>query len=423
MKRLLFIYNPHAGKELLKPKLADVIDIFVKAGYEVVAYPTQAYRDAYKKIKKYDSSEYDLIVCSGGDGTLDEVVTGMMKRDRDKREPIGYIPTGTTNDFASSLHIPRGLLEAADNAVNGEVFACDAGRFNDDIFVYIAAFGLFTDVSYQTKQSMKNVLGHLAYVLEGAKRLFNIPSYKVKVTHDDEVIEDEFVYGMVTNSRSVGGFRNLIAKQVGGRIKERRTELNITMPELGRRVGVNKSTIQRYEADGVDPKRTMVINGLAEALLTTPEWLTGLSDDKEYDTYTLCQRDIEEHIRKYLDTVSYTVKGEPHQQLLTTFLGKMVDLYTVMTYYFADAMEEVDRVAEDKGLKESLGRYAIESGAIMEQVYRKKMEVPIEDMKRFLDGILHIHDEGRTRMSMGALFGIVEEAEERLSEKENSVAP
>ena len=134
MKRLLFIYNPHAGKELLKPKLADVIDIFVKAGYEVVAYPTQAYRDAYKKIKKYDSSEYDLIVCSGGDGTLDEVVTGMMKRDRDKREPIGYIPTGTTNDFASSLHIPRGLLEAADNAVNGEVFACDAGRFNDDIF-------------------------------------------------------------------------------------------------------------------------------------------------------------------------------------------------------------------------------------------------------------------------------------------------
>ena len=213
------------------------------------------------------------------------------------------------------------------------------------------------------------------------------------------------------------------AKQVGRRIKERRTELNITMPELGRRVGVNKSTIQRYEADGVDPKRTMVINGLAEALLTTPEWLTGLSDDKEYDTYTLCQRDIEEHIRKYLDTVSYTVKGEPHQQLLTTFLGKMVDLYTVMTYYFADAMEEVDRVAEDKRLKESLGRYAIESGAIMEQVYRKKMEVPIEDMKRFLDGILHIHDEGRTRMSMGALFGIVEEAEERLSEKENSVAP
>ena len=212
MKRLLFIYNPHAGKELLKPKLSDIIDIFVKAGYEVVAYPTQSYRDAYRKVSEYDSDEYDLVVCSGGDGTIDEVVTGMMQRD--KREPIGYIPTGTTNDFANSLHIPKGLLRAADNAVNGTLFPCDVGKFNDDIFVYIAAFGLFTDVSYQTKQEMKNVLGHLSYVLEGTKRLFNVPSYRIKVTHDGETLEDEFIFGMVTNSRSVGGFRNMIGKQV-----------------------------------------------------------------------------------------------------------------------------------------------------------------------------------------------------------------
>ena len=210
MKRLLFIYNPHAGKELLKPKLSDIIDIFVKAGYEVVAYPTQSYRDAYRKVSEYDSDEYDLVVC--GDGTIDEVVTGMMQRD--KRDPIGYIPTGTTNDFANSLHIPKGLLRAADNAVNGTLFPCDVGKFNDDIFVYIAAFGLFTDVSYQTKQEMKNVLGHLAYVLEGTKRLFNVPSYRIKVTHDGETLEDEFIFGMVTNSRSVGGFRNMIGKQV-----------------------------------------------------------------------------------------------------------------------------------------------------------------------------------------------------------------
>lgn len=212
MKRLLFIYNPHAGKELLKPKLSDIIDIFVKAGYEVVAYPTQSYRDAYRKVSEYDSDEYDLVVCSGGDGTIDEVVTGMMQRD--KRDPIGYIPTGTTNDFANSLHIPKGLLRAADNAVNGTLFPCDVGKFNDDIFVYIAAFGLFTDVSYQTKQEMKNVLGHLAYVLEGTKRLFNVPSYRIKLTHDGETLEDEFIFGMVTNSRSVGGFRNMIGKQV-----------------------------------------------------------------------------------------------------------------------------------------------------------------------------------------------------------------
>lgn len=177
-----------------------------------MAYPTQSYRDAYRKVSEYDSDEYDLVVCSGGDGTIDEVVTGMMQRD--KREPIGYIPTGTTNDFANSLHIPKGLLRAADNAVNGTLFPCDVGKFNDDIFVYIAAFGLFTDVSYQTKQEMKNVLGHLAYVLEGTKRLFNVPSYRIKVTHDGETLEDEFIFGMVTNSRSVGGFRNMIGKQV-----------------------------------------------------------------------------------------------------------------------------------------------------------------------------------------------------------------
>ena len=208
------------------------------------------------------------------------------------------------------------------------------------------------------------------------------------------------------------------AKQVGERVKERRTELNLTMPELGKRVGVNKSTIQRYEADGVDPKRTMIINGLAEALLTTPEWLTGLSEDKEYDSHTLCAKDMEEHIKNYLDTVSSVVKGEPHQQLLTTFLGKMIDLYTVMTYHFADAMAEVDRVAEDEGLKQSLRRYAIESGAIMERVYRKEMELPIENMKQFLDGILHIYDEGRTAVKMGDLFGIVTAVEERVAEKE-----
>ena len=142
-----------------------------------------------------------------------------------------------------------------------------------------------------------------------------------------------------------------------------------------------------------------------------------------YDSYTLCQKDIEQHIKKYLDTVSSTVKGEPHQQMLTTFLGKIIDLYSVLCHYFSDAMTEVDRVANDEGLKQSLMRYAIESGAITEKVYRNEMELPIEDMKRFLDGILHIYDEGRTAVKMGDLFEIVTEAEKRLSEKNNSVAP
>ena len=206
-------------------------------------------------------------------------------------------------------------------------------------------------------------------------------------------------------------------KQVGERIKERRTELKLSMPELGKRIGVNKSTIQRYEADGVDPKRTMIINGLAEGLLTTPEWLTGLSDDKEYSIYTVCQLDLEKHIKGYLEAVTNTVNGEPHQQLLTTFLGQIVDLYTILTKYWAVSMKKVDEVAEDEGLKESIGKYAIHIGSITEQVYQKEMEVPIEDMKRYLDGILHLYDEGRTKVSIPELFGIVDQAKQKLIEK------
>ena len=206
-------------------------------------------------------------------------------------------------------------------------------------------------------------------------------------------------------------------KQVGERIKERRTELKLSMPELGKRIGVNKSTIQRYEADGVDPKRTMIINGLAEGLLTTPEWLTGLSDDKEYSIYTVCQMDLEKHIKGYLETVTSTVNGEPHQQLLTTFLGQLVDLYAVLAKYWAVSMKKVDEVAEDEGLKESIGKYAIHIGSITEQVYQKEMEVPIEDMKRYLDGILHLYDEGRTKVSIPELFGIVDQAKQKLIEK------
>ena len=207
-------------------------------------------------------------------------------------------------------------------------------------------------------------------------------------------------------------------EQIGKRIRERRIELNISMTELGERVGVNKSTIQRYETNGIDSKRTMIINGLAEALITTPEWLTGLSDNKEYDNYGLCQKDIEEHVKEYLDTVTSIVKNQQHQQLLTTFLGKMIDLYSVFCYHFSNAQMEIARAAEDEGLKQSLMRYAVEIGAIEERVYRKEMELPIEDIKRFLDGILSIYDCGHTATNMSNLFNIVIEAKKRIKKTE-----
>ena len=206
MKRMLFIYNPNAGMGAMKGSLSDIVDIFVKGGYEVTIYPTQACQDALRKTMSF-TEDYDLLVCSGGDGTLDEVVTGMSRRE--KKIPIGYIPAGTTNDFAAGLQISKHNLEAARTAVEGVPFTCDVGAFNDDFFVYIAAFGLFTDVSYKTSQSRKNTMGYLAYLLEGAKRIFNIPSYHLAVTHDGEKIEDDFVYGMITNSRSVGGFKGI----------------------------------------------------------------------------------------------------------------------------------------------------------------------------------------------------------------------
>lgn len=210
-KKLLFVFNPKSGKGQIKNRLVDILDTFVKSGYEVVAHPTQAKDDARLLIER-TAQEYDLVVCSGGDGTLDEAVSGMMESQ--VRVPIGYIPTGSTNDFAASLRIPKNLLRAADIAVNGKLFSCDVGGFNEDYFSYVAAFGLFTDVSYQTSQNLKNVLGHGAYIIEGAKRLVDIPSYILEVEVNGEVLHDEFIYGMITNSTSVGGIKNMTGKDV-----------------------------------------------------------------------------------------------------------------------------------------------------------------------------------------------------------------
>lgn len=210
-KKLLFIFNPYAGKSKIKTRLVEILDIFVKEGYTVTTYPTQGVMDA-ERIVEHEGEQYDLVVCSGGDGTLNEVVTGMLKLDR--TVPIGYIPAGTTNDYARSVGIPKGMIKAAEVSVKGTNFRSDIGNFNGKTFVYIAAFGIFTDVSYLTRQEMKNAIGHTAYIIEGMKRLSAIKSYYMKITVDDVVLEDEFIYGMVTNSISVGGFKYLTGKKV-----------------------------------------------------------------------------------------------------------------------------------------------------------------------------------------------------------------
>lgn len=210
-KKLLFIYNPKAGKAQIKSKLADILDVFAKAGYEMTVVPTQKQGDA-RRIVAARSTEYDLVVCSGGDGTLDEAVTGMMQSFF--RTPFGYIPAGSTNDFGSSLGLPKNMVKAAEIIVQGKSFSCDVGSFNEDIFVYIAAFGLFTNVSYETKQDMKNLLGYMAYLLEGMKNLAAVRSFPMQVSWENKTIKDDFIFGMITNSISVGGFKNITGKNV-----------------------------------------------------------------------------------------------------------------------------------------------------------------------------------------------------------------
>lgn len=205
MKNLLFIVNPSAGKKHIRSHLFEIVDLFVKADYNVRVYPTQSKGDATRIVSE-EGWLYDVIVCAGGDGTMDEVVTGYMQCGCDTA--IGYIPCGTTNDFARSLGIPKDPMRAAKRIVKYEPRPIDVGCFNGDSFIYVAAFGAFTEVTYTTPQEYKNYLGHMAYVLEGIKSVASLTSYHLKITYDDNVIEDDFFLGMITNSLTVGGFPN-----------------------------------------------------------------------------------------------------------------------------------------------------------------------------------------------------------------------
>ncbi len=204
MKKLLFIYNPKAGKGNIGTHLDAVVDSFTKAGFMVTIYPTQCRGDGEVTARQY-AGDYDRIVCAGGDGTLDEIVTGVMSLGA--RIPIGYIPTGSTNDFARSIGLPRTIKRAAVRASGDNLFRCDIGRFNSRYFVYVAAFGLFTDVTYETDQGLKNIFGYSAYLAEAVKRLPQARSIPLRITYDDNVIADNFIVGLVTNSDSVGGMR------------------------------------------------------------------------------------------------------------------------------------------------------------------------------------------------------------------------
>lgn len=207
MKKMLFIFNPSSGKARIKTQLFDIIQFYTGNGYVVTVYPTQQTGDGYNYVKELQD-DYDRIVCSGGDGTLNEIVSGIL--DADKVQKIGYIPSGSTNDFGRSIGIPSDLETALSITCSGKPYGIDVGRFNEKYFIYVAGFGAFTKISYSTPQKMKNNLGYVAYVLQGIKELSELRDYHILMEYDNGKLEGNFIIGFIMNSFSIAGFKNPI---------------------------------------------------------------------------------------------------------------------------------------------------------------------------------------------------------------------
>ena len=215
MKKLLFVFNPHSGTGVIRKHLAEVLDVFTKAGYEVVAYPTQSSGDGINKIRE-EGADFDRIVVAGGDGMLNEMVNGVMSLP--KEVETGYIATGTVNDFAATHGIPKNVIEAAKIAASDNVKVLDLGKFGDRYFAYVAAFGIATDVPYKTKQSAKNRWKIWAYVVNIIKCIgpnkFKAACRKMTVDAGDVVFNGEFIFGTISNSKSIGTLHILVDKKV-----------------------------------------------------------------------------------------------------------------------------------------------------------------------------------------------------------------
>lgn len=263
MRPLLFLYNPTAGKGRVRQQLAGIVDRLTRAGWLVSTYPTQGRGDATRVVRELGPS-FERIVCAGGDGTLSQVVAGLMELPEEQRPVVGYIPTGSTNDCAHNLGLPAGVLPAASVAAGeGEPRAVDVGRLNDTPFIYVAAFGAFTEVAYDTPQELKNTFGHMAYIMAGIGQLPNLTPYHLRVEHDGQVIEDDFLYGMVCNTYSIGGFKGPVLpadrvvlddgqfEVVLVRKDIKMGDLSSVLTSLVRNVPVNTAAVVSFETSGL----------------------------------------------------------------------------------------------------------------------------------------------------------------------------
>ena len=211
MKKVLFILNPCAGTKKANKVLTDILTIFNRADFQTQVYVTAGSKDAIEAVKRF-APGMDIVVCCGGDGTFNETVTGLLENSLDI--PIGYIPAGSTNDFANSLKLPLNPVKAAQLIAEGKPGKLDIGQFGDRYFSYVASFGAFTKASYATSQSVKNALGHTAYVLESIRELSQIRKKRVRLELDGQVLEDDYIFGAICNSTSVGGILTLDSNQV-----------------------------------------------------------------------------------------------------------------------------------------------------------------------------------------------------------------
>lgn len=202
MKKLLFIINPIAGKKQSRAPLFDAMSIFSEAGYLVKVHNTVGRGDATETVIR-EGMHYDLIVCSGGDGTLNETINGMMSLEHPPL--LGYLPRGSTNDFASSLHISSNPIKAALAIAENHQQTMDVGKWNERNFAYVASFGAFTKTSYNVSQAAKNALGHFAYILESMKDIGSLRPYSVKLNADGDVLDGDYLFGAVCNTTSIGG--------------------------------------------------------------------------------------------------------------------------------------------------------------------------------------------------------------------------
>ena len=211
MKKMLFLMNPNAGQRKAARFLPEILSVFQEGGYEVTVFMTTGPGSGIQIVESR-AGDYDLIVCAGGDGTLNETINGVLRSGHDR--PLGYIPCGSTNDFAATLKLSSDVIQAAKDILMGTDQYYDLGVFNDRYFSYVASFGAFTRVSYTTPQNLKNVLGHLAYVLGGIQELTQIRKIPMTFEMDGEVVEGEYIFGAISNATSVGGVITLSSQYV-----------------------------------------------------------------------------------------------------------------------------------------------------------------------------------------------------------------